>query len=549
MKKSLLRLLGIAAFGVMLMACNNPKDMVKYADDIEKSCNPEILEVIADKIDVSYTLKFPEGYFHPKAMLEVTPVLVYEGGEAAAPALRLQGEKVLDNYNVIPVAGDEIQHKIQFDYVKGMEKSYLELRGAVLYNDNVWELPVAYKIADGANITYKWVELHGEPVLMPDSYQKIIKEAEEANIMYAKNSAQVRARELTKGEIKEFQEFLKKLPADERRTVTGTDIVAYASPEGPVDFNEKLSENRMKSAEKAFQTLTRKIQTEGPLNLKTKGEDWEGFQELVSKTDLGDKELILRVLSMYSDPVIREREIRNMSAVYKTLEDKVLPELRRARVIANIEFTNYTDEELVEMTANNMDAMNEEALLYAATLTKDNDTKIALYKKAAEKFNSPRGQSNLAVAYLNANKVNEAASALAKCDASNPVIANNLGVIEMRKGNFDKAAEFFAKSGCPTAKVNQGALDILNGKYKEALAKLDGKKHMNASLAQLLNGNLNKAEEALSECTCMKTKYVKAVIAARKGQTSKVNELMEEINKIPAFAEKASKDIEFAKYR
>ena len=164
-------------------------------------------------------------------------------------------------------------------------------------------------------------------------------------------------------------------------------------------------------------------------------------------------------------------------------------------------------------------------------------------------FRSPRGQSNLAVAYLNANKVNEAASALAKCDASNPVIANNLGVIEMRKGNFDKAAEFFAKSGCPTAKVNQGALDILNGKYKEALAKLDGKKHMNASLAQLLNGNLNKAEEALSECTCMKTKYVKAVIAARKGQTSKVNELMEEINKIPAFAEKASKDIEFAKYR
>ncbi|MDD3105668.1 MAG: hypothetical protein PHZ01_06175, partial [Bacteroidales bacterium] len=315
MKKSLLRFLGIAAFGVMLMACNNPKDMVKYADDVEKSCTPEVLEVIADKIDVSYTLKFPEGYFHPKAMLEVTPVLVYEGGEAAAPALRLQGEKVLDNYNVIPVAGDEIQHKIQFDYVKGMEKSYLELRGAVLYNDNVWELPVAYKIADGANITYKWVELHGEPVLMPDNYQKIIKEAEEANIMYAKNSAQVRARELTKSEIKEFQAFLKNLPADERRSIKGTDIIAYASPEGPIDFNEKLSENRMKSAEKAFGKITSKLPTEGPLNLKTKGEDWEGFQELVSKTDLGDKELILRVLSMYSDPVIREREIRNMSAV------------------------------------------------------------------------------------------------------------------------------------------------------------------------------------------------------------------------------------------
>ena len=549
MKKTLLRYLGIAALGIMLMACNNPKDMVKYADDVEKSCNPQILEVVADKIDVTYTLKFPEGYFHPKAMLEITPVLVYEGGEVAAPALKLQGEKVLDNYNVIPVAGDEIQHKLQFDYVDGMAKSHLELRGAVLYKDDVWNLPVAYKIADGANITYKWVELNGEPVLMPDDYQKIIKEAEEVNIMYAKNSAQVRARELTKGEIKAFQDFLKNLPADQRRVVTGTDIVAYASPEGPIDFNEKLSENRMKSAEKAFQTLTRKIETEGPLNLLTKGEDWAGFQELVSKSNMPDKELILRVLSMYSDPMVREREIRNMSAVFKTLEEKILPELRRARLIANIEFTNYSDEELKELASTNMDALNEEALLYAASLVQDNDTKIALYKKAAEKYGSSRGQNNLAVAYLNGNKVNEAASALAKCDVSNPVVANNLGVIEMRKGNYGKAYEFFAKSGCPAAKVNQGALDILNGKYKDALAKLDGQKHMNAALAQLLNGNLDKAEDALSECTCMKTTYVKAVIAARRGQTSKVNELMEKINKVPALAAKAAKDIEFAKYR
>ncbi|NLA16263.1 MAG: hypothetical protein GX877_06995 [Bacteroidales bacterium] len=549
MKKSFLRFLGIAVFGVMLMACNNPKDMVKYADDVEKSCQPEILEVIADKIDVTYTLNFPEGYFHPKAMLEITPVLVYEGGEVAAQALRLQGEKILDNYNVIPVAGDRIQHKIQFDYVEGMAKSHLELRGAVLYKDNVWPYPAAYKIADGANITYKWVELDGTPVIIPDNYQKVIMEAEETNIMYAKNSAQVRARELTKSEIKEFQEFLKNLPEDERRVIKGTDIIAYASPEGPVDFNEKLSENRMKSAERAFQSITRRIKPDGELSLQTKGEDWEGFQELVSQTDLGDKDLILRVLSMYTDPVIREREIRNMSAVYKILEDKVLPKLRRARLIANVEFTNYSDEELIELTAGNMEAMNEEALLYAATLTNDNDTKIALYKKAAEKYNSLRGYNNLAVAYLNAKKVNEAAAALAKCDASNPMVANNLGVIEMRKGNYGKAAEYFAKSGCETAKYNQGALDILNGKYKEALAKLDGQTHMNGALAQLLNGNLDKAEAAMATCKCASGNYIKAVIAARKGQASKVRELMTEINKVPALAEKAAKDIEFAKYR
>ncbi len=549
MSKTLLRFLSIAAFGVLLMACSSPKDMVKYADDIEKTCNPEVLEVIADKIDVTYTLKFPEGYFHPKAILEVTPVLVYEGGEVAAPALKLQGEKVEDNYNVIPAVGDEIQHKIQFDYVEGMAKSYLELRVAVLYKDNVWPFPVAYKIADGANITYKWVELNGVAAFRKDNYQKVIAEAEETAIMYAKNSAQVNSKELTKNEIKEFQEFLKNLAADERREVKGTDIIAYASPEGPVDFNNELSENRMKSAEKAYDKITKKIKPDAPLNVKTVGEDWEGFQQLVSKTDLGDKDLILRVLSMYSDPVVREREIRNMSAVYKTLEDKVLPELRRARMITNVEFTNYSDQELIAMTANNMDAMNEEALLYAATLTEDLDTQTALYKKAADKFNSERGYNNLAACYLNAGKVNEAAAALAKCDQECCAVANNLGVIEMRKGNFAKAAEYFEKSGNETAKLNQGALDILNGKYKEALEKLDGQSHLNAGLAQLLNGNYDKAEKALESCTCMKSAYLKAVVAARKGQTSKVNELMQTLNQNKNLAARAAKDIEFAKFR
>jgi tetratricopeptide (TPR) repeat protein len=523
--------------------------MVKYADEVNVTCNPEILEVIADKIDVTYTLTFPQGYFHPKAILEVTPVLVYEGGEVAAQPLKLQGEKVLDNYNVIGVDGESVQHKIRFDYVEGMAKSHLELRTAVIHKDNVWPFPAAYKIADGANITYKWVELKGETAIIADNYQKIIHETEETNIMYAKNSAQVRPRELTKAEIKEFQNFLKNLPKDERRVMKGTDIIAYASPEGPVDFNEELSEKRMRSAEKAFQSITRKINPEGDVNLQTIGEDWEGFQELVAKTDLGDKDLILRVLTMYSDPVVREREIRNMSAVYKILEDKVLPKLRRARLIANVEFTNYSDEELIEMTANNMDAMGNEALLYAATLTRDNDTKIALYKKAAEKYNCKRGYNNLAAAYLNAGKVNEAATALAKCDASNPVVANNLGVIEMRKGNYAKAAEYFAKSGCQTAKYNQGALDILNGKYAEALDKLYDKTHMNGALAHLLNGNLDQAEAAMESCKCSGGNYIKAVIAARKGQDARVQELMEEINKVPALAEKASKDIEFAKYR
>ncbi|MEG2849093.1 MAG: hypothetical protein RR880_02540, partial [Bacteroidales bacterium] len=299
-----------------------------------------------------------------------------------------------------------------FDYVPGMEKATLELRASVSNASRTknYPYPVPFKIADGTNCTYMLVCTNGAPSFEADNYQKIINEKKESQILYLINRSDVRKSELKTSEIKEFEEFLKNTKADERRTITSNDIIAYASPDGVYDKNEKLSGDRAKSAKTAFvKTITKKVDVKDiPLNINQISEDWEGFQELVSQSDIQDKELILRVLSMYSDPTVREREIRNMSNVFQTLATKVLPALRRARFVANVEYKNWTDEELTQIIDDNIDQLDEEALLYGATLFDKNDAKIAVYQKAADKFNSSRAYNNIAALNLKAGKIADA---------------------------------------------------------------------------------------------------------------------------------------------
>ena len=374
MKMKFLKLLSFALIGFAVVSCSNPSKMAKDAVLMGVDGNPKVLEVVADEITASYTLTFPEGYFHPKAILEIVPVLVYEGGEAVAPTQKLQGQKVTDNFNVIPLDGGKASSTIKFAYVPGMEKSHLELRVAVWNNLKKIDFPAPYKVADGANITYKLVHQHGLAAYTQDNYKKIISEKKETQILYTINSHKVRPKELTKQEIKEFEKFLADIKADERREIVETNIVAYASPDGPEKLNSKLSDKRSETAKAAFDKITKKNPVDAPVNVTTVAEDWEGFQELVAASDIQDKELIIRVLSMYGDPAVREREIKNMSFVFKTLASKILPELRRARFIANVDYTNYSDEELVELTNSNIEIMDVEALLYAATLVTDYTT-------------------------------------------------------------------------------------------------------------------------------------------------------------------------------
>ena len=347
MKKSI-KFLASALLGLAAVACSSPEKMAEMAERVIVTSDPAVLEVVGGEIDATITVTYPEDYFHPKAILEVTPVIVYEGGEAKHEPFMFQGEKVKNNYQVVPSEGSTVTKKVKFAYAPGMEKSHLELRGTVRYKAKSVDLPVK-KVADGANTTYMLVCKNGKVDYKADGYQEIIKQTAEGQILYQINSAYVRNNQLSSQSIKDFQAAIDEIKANERKNLVSTDVVAYASPDGKEDQNNKLSDNRSKTAEKAFGKVTKKHPVDAPVNVKSVGEDWEGFQELVAESDIEDKDLIIRVLSMYSDPAVREKEIKNMSAVYSTLAKEVLPELRRARFIANVEYTNFTNAELLQL--------------------------------------------------------------------------------------------------------------------------------------------------------------------------------------------------------
>ena len=552
MKRDSLKLLGLALLGLLVAACTNPKKMAKLASEVTTECNPQVLEAVAGKINATYTIKFPAKYFAKKAILEVTPVLVYAGGEVAGPVLTLQGESVLENNQVVSYEnGATISTPVTFEYVEGMEKAVLELR-ATAYNKSRLKkavYPEPFKIADGTNTTYMLVKTNGIPSFEADEYQKIIPETREAQVLYLINKYDVRNNQLKTDEIKAFQQFLIDVQSDERRTLKSNDIIAYASPDGKEDLNDKLSDKRKQSAEKAFnKTINKKAKVDAPLNVKSIGEDWEGFQELVSKSNIEDKELILRVLSMYSDPNVREREIKNMSSVYTTLADKVLPELRRARFIANIEYQNWTDEELLQLINNDMDELDEEALLYAATLVKENNVKLALYEKAASKFNSNRAYNNIAAIHLYFGRTAEAKAALNKMTEKTSSYYNNMGVLAMQNKDYKAASEYFAKSDVKEAKWNQGAIEVLNGNYQAALACLKGSNLPNEALVYILLKQEDKAAPLLT-CKCPADAYKRAIVAARKGDVATAKKELESAARQERFVKRAANDIEFAKIR
>ena len=541
--------IALAAFAVIALAsCNQAGKMIESVDQLDIKCNPEVLEVIAGEIDADVTVNFPEGYFLPKATLYVTPVILYQGGESVGKTVVYQGEKITENNITVPNAGATINQHVHFDYVKGMEKSELVARLKVAFKGKEYEFPNDIKIADGANTTYMLVETDGSYGYVADSYQEVIPETVESQILYLINSSDVRNSELKKSEIKDFQQALQNLASDERREIKGTEVVAYASPDGGEALNNKLSANREKSATKAFGKVTKKLQT-GEVSTKSIGEDWEGFQELVSNSSIEDKELIIRVLSMYSDPAVREREIKNMSSVYTTLAKNVLPQLRRARFITSVEYTNYTAEELADLVSNNSDVLDEQALLRAAANAKDKDAKIAIYKKAIEKFDSQTAKVNAATAYLQQGKNAEADAVLAKANQNDPAVKNLKGVIAMREGDLDKAASYFNAAGDNEyTNQNKAVLDILGGKYDAAAKKLAGTKTCNETLAYILTDQLDKAK-ANNTGKCPKCKYKGAIIEARQGNASAAKSLIEEASKMPALAERAALDVEFLKVK
>ena len=538
--------LAMAVVAIAAVGCASPEKMAEMAESVTVTCDPSPLEVVAGKIDATVSVTYPADYFHKKAILEVTPVIVFDGGEAKMTPFMYQGEKVKDNYTVVSSDGQTVTEKVHFDYVEGMEACHLELRGVVKYKARTWDLPIK-KVADGANTTYMLVALGGKAghvAYKADNYQEVIPQTAEGQILYTINSADVRRKELKSESIKDFQAALDEIKANERKTLKGTGFVAYASPDGGESLNAKLSDKRSQSGAKAWSKVIGGREVADP-EVKSVGQDWEGFQELVAKSDIEDKDLIIRVLSMYSDPAVRESEIKNMSEVYTVFKKEVLPELRRARFIANVEYQNYTAEELLKLVEENSDVLDEEALLRSASLVKDLDAKEAIYKKAIDKYNSDRAQFNLGVVYLEQGELGKAEKAFAKVETKDADLKTAEGVIALRNGDLAAAEKAFAAAGDTE---NQAVVDILNGNYAKAAAALKGTNSFNEALADVLTDNLSAASAAL-KCSCPKAEYLRAIIAARQGNKDEVAAHLAKAAECDALEARAEKDIEFAQYR
>lgn len=546
--KRFLNVMALCAIVAGAASCSKSRaEQMKLAENIDISCTPEVLALVGDRIDADITVSFPAKYFHPKSILVVTPVLVYEGGEQAAPAYTYQGEKVKDNFTVVPYSGRSVRETVSFKYEKGVEKSYLELRGVAYYNGKGIEIPVI-KVADGCNVTQFMATTGGAYSFKKDDYQAVLHESTEGQIMYDYNSANVKNSELRSASVKELQAALEEIAGDPRYTVTGTKVVAYASPEGGQDYNAKLSDKRAASARSAWDKVTNGMEADN-LEVRSMGQDWDGFREAVENSDIEDKELILRVLSMYSDPAVRESEIRNMSRVYTEINKSVFPELRRARFIADVAYQNFSDEELVELSRIAIDLLDEEGVLRVASIADDPARKAELYKTAVNRFGSDRALFNLAVLSLREGNSAQAREYLSGIGESDADVVNAKGVCELLDGNLEAASALFAQAGTEEARANLGTVEIMEGKYDAAAAHLAGTSSHNKAVAYILTGQLDKAEESIT-CNCARSNYLRAIIAARRGNSADVAKYLDAVAKLsPELRAKAGTDIEFANYR
>ena len=548
--KNIFKIILLCAAVVAAAACSKSRaEQMKLAENVQIQCNPEVLALVGDQIPVDLTVTYPDGYFHPKAILEVTPVLVYGGGEEQkGPTFVYQGEKVLDNFKVVYKAGGTVKEHFAFKYDEGVEQAYLELRGVARIKDKEIAIP-AVKVADGTIVTQLLAETEGYYSYKKDNYQAVLHEQTEGQVMYDYNSSTIKNSELRSQSIKELQAALAAIEADPRYTVTGTSIVAYASPEGGQTYNAKLSDQRAASAERAWSKVTGEKDAPDNLEIRSIGQDWEGFREAVAKSNIQDKDLILRVLSMYSDPAVRESEIKNMSKVYTEINKNVFPELRRARFITELDYQNFSDEELVELSRQAIDVLDEEGLLRVASITSDATRKAELYNKAVSKFNSDRARFNLACMALDDERPDAAARQLEGIKNQDADVLNARGVVELQRGDNKAAAEWFRKAGTAESKANLGLIDLMEGRYEAAAKALAGTKGVNGAIASLLAGNLAEAESRVT-CKCGHAEYVRAIIAARKGDTAGVQTHLANLEaKDKRLYEQSRKDIEFAKYR
>ena len=521
---------------------------------------PQVLEAVGGKVDVTINGKFPEKYFKKKAVVTVTPVLRWDGGEAKGQPATFQGEKVKGNDQTIYYkAGGNYTMQTSFDYVPEMAKSELYLEFDAKVGKKTVTIP-AVKIADGVIATSELVKntlANANTTNGEDAFQRVIKQAKNANIMFLIQQANLRASELKSDSLKAFNEMLKNVKEDQKgKLMENIEISAYASPDGGLELNDKLAAQRQKNTENYLNKQLKKEKIETNVDAKYTAQDWEGFQELVSKSNIQDKDLILRVLSMYQDPEQREAEIKNISSVFKNLADEILPQLRRARLTLNYQLIGRSDDEILAAFKSEPQVLSVEELLYAATLVDSAAEKEAIYKTTTGRFPADyRAYNNLGELAYQAGKFDEAENyfktALQK-NASAAEANANLGLISLIKGD-KAAAETYLGKAAGAAGLDEafGNYYIAAGQYDRAVTSFGDVKTNSAALAQILTKDYNRAKSTLEgvKNPDAYTAYLSAILGARTNNAAMViSNLKTAVSKDASLAKKAATDLEFAKY-
>ncbi|GHT12293.1 hypothetical protein FACS189426_15450 [Bacteroidia bacterium] len=517
---------------------------------------PQPLELVAGKVPVTINATFPEKWFNKKATLTVIPVLRYDGGEAWGTSYTYQGEKVAGNGQVIPQkTGANVTLTSSFNYVPAMQSSELYLTFSAKVGKKEIALP-EIKIGDGVLATAALLDAGAEiPATAPDKFQRIIKEAYNADIKFLIQQAELRSAELKKSELSDWKDVVANADQAPNQNVN-VEISAYASPDGGLELNEKLAEKREVNTDKYLKQELKKAKVNVPVSARYTAQDWDGFKELVEKSNIQDKNLILSVLSMYKDSEQREKEIKNISSVFSVLADEILPQLRRSRLIANIEIIGKSDEEISKLVASTPKSLSLEEILYAATLVKTLPEKETIYKKAAELYSTDfRAFNNLGVLDFQNGKIAAAETNFNKAltlAGNSPETNFNLGLVALTKGDQAKAQQFFGKAAGVSELGNaQGLLAVVGGNYSQAVGSFGKTASNNAALAQLLTKDYSKALATLNAVQNPNgtTSYLKAIVAARTNNaTDVVSNLKQAIKLDPSLAKKAAKDLEFVKF-
>ena len=569
MKNLIKSSLVLAIAALAFSSCNCFKQMAKNRDDVKVTVVPEVLALNNGTVAADIQVSFPVEYFHKQAIVKVTPVIVFEGGEVAGTPKFYQGTKVDENYTVVDnINGGKFVQHVEFPYDPRMDQCELQLRAEIkcpkggckeftLVNLNNGALPTKEQaeilagndeaakaavakefgvtVAYGLNTLQKDLKYGELMEPMANNYKKVTTVVNKTDLLYAINSSVVTKKNERKANLGEFKADVDEKLNNDRAT-QNIAVKGYASPDGPEKFNDKLSQARSKTGKAVVAKLLKKTGLD--VDAAAYGEDWEGFKELVEKSNIKDKNLILQVLSLYSSSAQRENEIKNMSTVFNELKSDILPELRRAQIVNSTDIQGKTDAEIMAAYRNGTDLTVEEYLYAAETLANGINEQVAILTVASKKYNDARVWNNLGVAQTNAGNKAAALNSFAKAAKldSSKELNKNLLLSNLANGNTNEAKKYAAASDAEA----KAAMAAATGDYKTAEGALTG---YNQAIAAVMNNDLATAKKAIAKDTSADADYLRAVIANREGDLSTASaQLKSAISKNPELAKKAAKD-------